>query len=583
MPFQATGRRSSLQRVAREQALPLSFAQEQLWSLKQPFLEKATYTLAVNLQGKLQIAALQQSLNILIQRHETLRTTFADRDGSPVQVIHSWYSFPLSVIDLQALPEAGREKQVHWLMKQAAALPYDLERGPLLRVYLWRLEQEEYIFLLGLHHLISDGWSIQIVMHELTTLYEHLTTHQSRMLPELSIQYADYAVWQRQWLQDEVLQEQMDYWKQQLAEMAPLELLLDRPGLTSQASQGAHYAFRLPLSMTRQLKQLSQHEHVTLFMTLLGTFQILLAGYSGLEDIAVGTLLAKRFLTETRRLVGLFANTLILRTNLAGNPDFREVLRRVREVCLNAYSYQDVPFERLMAELQVQRDSIHAPLPRVMLAVQNAPFSPATLSDLTLRVLSVENQATMFDLTIFLSETDQGLEGMLEYNAALFDDSFITRVIEGWQVLLERVIVDPGQQMADLLFGKGQRSQLLEEQDPTVTRHDTIEETLASIWSRVLGLENVSIGDNFFSLGGHSLLATQVISRIHHIFGIKLSLFRFFQAPTIQALAQLIRQSQEQPEAPARDAESLLRNVDQFSDEEVNALLLELLADEEGV
>lgn len=579
LPLQAIGKRPLLQKVSREQAMSLSFAQEHLWSLKTPLSEKAAYTLAVSLQGKLRIAALQRSLDSLIQRHETLRTTFAVQDGSPVQMIHAWSSLPLSMIDLQTLPEDEREKQAHWLMSQAAELPYDLVRGPLLRVCLWQLEPEKHILLLGLHHLISDGWSIQILMRELTTLYEQITTHQPQMLPELSIQYADYAVWQRQWLQDEVLQQQIEYWKHQLAEMVPL----DRPGVTPQAFQGAHYTFGLPLSLTSQLKQLSQREHVTLFMTLLGTFQILLVGYSGQEDIAVGTLLANRYLLATRGLIGLFANTLLLRTNLEGNPTFREVLRRVREVCLTAYSYQDLPFERLMAELQMQRASSHAPLFRAMLVLQNAPLPLATLADLTLRLLPVENQATLFDLAISLSETDQGLEGILEYNAALFEASFITRVIEQWQALLGKIIVDPGQQIADLLFGKNQRSRLLEERDTIVTHHDTLEETLASIWSHVLGLENVGIEANFFALGGHSLLATQVISRIYHTFGIRLSLQRFFQDPTIPALALLIRQSQEKSDTSPRDAESLLQNVDQLSDEEVNDLLLELLADEEEV
>jgi hypothetical protein len=360
------------------ESCPVSFAQQRLWFLDQFEPSSAVYNIpaAVRITGLLNVAALEQSLNEIVQRHETLRTTFSAVQGEPMQVINPTLALTLAVTDLQQLPEAKREAEVRRLAGQEARRPFDLSQGPLLRATLLRLGEKDHVLLLTMHHIVSDGWSMGVLFREVSVLYEAFATGEPSPLSELPIQYADFAVWQRQWLQGEVLEKQLDYWRKQLEAAPPLlELLTDRPRPTIQAYRGARQALILPPSLTEALKALSLREEVTLFMMLLAGFKTLLYRYTGQGDIIVGSPIANRNRVEIEGLIGFFVNTLVLRTDLSENPTFRQLLRRVREVCLEAYAHQDLPFEKLVEELQPERNLGYSPLFQVMFILQNAPGS----------------------------------------------------------------------------------------------------------------------------------------------------------------------------------------------------------------
>ena len=325
-----------LQPVPRDGALPLSYAQQRLWFLEQLGLSRCAYNLlqVIRLRGTLHVAALAQALREIVRRHEALRTTFTHFEGQPQQVIGPAFNLPLPVVDLQELPEREREIQVRTLAREEAQRPFDLAQGPLVRTTLLRLAAEEHVLLLTMHHIVSDGWSQGVFWRELQALYEAFATGKPSPLPELSIQYADFAHWQRQWLQGEVLEAQLAYWKQQLAGLSTLQLPTDRPRPAVQTFRGARHPVVFSPPLMQALKALSQQHGVTLFMTLLAAFQILLHRYTGQDDIVVGSPIANRNRSEIEGLIGFFVNTLVLRTNLSGNPSFRELLGRVRKVML---------------------------------------------------------------------------------------------------------------------------------------------------------------------------------------------------------------------------------------------------------
>jgi Condensation domain/TubC N-terminal docking domain len=348
--------------VSRDGDLPLSFAQQRLWFLDQFEAGSVVYniTAAVRLTGPLKATVLEQSLNEIVRRHDVLRATFPTVDGQPYQVIcpalplrqAQGQLVTLSVVDLRELPEVEREAEARRLATAEAQRPFDLARGPLVRTAVLQLGDEDHILLLTMHHIVSDSWSTGVLFQELSVLYEAFSTGSPSPLPELTLQYADFARWQRQWQQGEVLEQQLSYWKQRLGDTLPvLELPSDRPRPTKQTSRGATHSLTLPPSLSESLNALSRQEEVTLSMTLLAAFQTLLYRYTGQDDIVVGTPIAGRNLVEVGGLIGFFVNTLVLRTKLAGNPSFRELLGRVREVVLGAYAHQDLPFEKLVEKL----------------------------------------------------------------------------------------------------------------------------------------------------------------------------------------------------------------------------------------
>ncbi|MBV9792209.1 MAG: amino acid adenylation domain-containing protein, partial [Chloroflexi bacterium] len=446
--------------MPRTENLPLSFAQQRLWFLDQLIPNSPFYNLpiAVRLTGWLDLALLEDSFNECMRRHESLRTTFAGYpqgaapgvDGQPIQVIAPELSLPLPIVDLQALSETEQEAQVRQLSAEEARRPFDLTRGPLVRVTLLRLDPTEHVLLLTMHHIISDGWSLGVFVNELATLYGDRAADRDSALPELPVQYADFALWQRAWLSGGVLATQIDYWKQQLADLPVLDLPTDRPRPAIQSFRGAAQRFTLPAPLTQSLKTLSQREGVTLFMTLLAGFQTLLSRYSGQPDIAVGSPIANRTHAALEGLIGFFVNTLVLRTDLSGAASVHDALRRVRDVCLQAYAHQDVPFEMLVDELQPERDMSRNPLFQVMFVLQNTPLPAIELPGLSLSQIPASSATAKFDLWLSMTEGDEELFGTLEYNTDLFDDATIARLLGHFETLLQSFVAQPTQPLLDL-------------------------------------------------------------------------------------------------------------------------------------
>jgi amino acid adenylation domain-containing protein len=459
--------------VPRNGDLALSFAQQRLWFFDQlePGLSAYNIPAAVSLKGPFNLAALEQSLNEIVQRHESLRTTFKKVEGRPTQVIAPTLTIKLPVVDLRNLPAHERDIEVRRLITAEAQRPFDLSKGPLIRGTVLRLADEEHVGLLTMHHIVSDGWSTGLLVRELATLYVALCAGGSSPLPKLPIQYADFAHWQRQWLQGEVLESQIAYWKDRLAGApALIDLPTDLPRPAVQTFRGAHKTLVLPKSLKDGFKALGRQEGVTLFMAMLAAFKVLLYRYTSQDDLIVGTPIANRNRVETEGLIGFFVNALVLRTDLSGNPSFRELLRRVRQVCLGAYSHQDLPFDRLVEELHLQRDLSRNPLFQVMFALQNAPLRPLELPGLTLSPVEGDSETAHFDLTLQIVDTEQELTAAFVYNIDLFDAGTIARMLGNFQTLLEAIVADPEQRLSDLpLLTETERQQLLVEWNGTKT------------------------------------------------------------------------------------------------------------------
>ena len=442
-----------MQPVSRERPLPLSFAQQRLWFLNQLEHGNSVYNtpIAVRLSGRLNVAALQESLSEIKRRHEVLRTTFEVIDNHPVQVIAGPRPLALPIIDLCALPREAREATAKRLATEEARRPFDLARGPVLRTTLLSLAQQDYILLLTMHHIVSDNWSMGVLTRELTVLYEAFLEGKPSPLPELPIQYADFAVWQREWMKGDNLTSQLAYWKQHLSGMpASLDLPTDRARTQAPTFNGATQYLLLPESLSAELRALSNQEGVTLFMTLLAAYTTLLFRYSGQDDVCVGSGVANRTRTELEGLIGFTLNTLVLRTDLSGNPTFRELLGRVREVTLGAFAHQELPFEKIVEEIQPDRSANHQPLFQVTFYLQNAPMSPVELPGLTLSPVAVDTGAAHFDLTLFMRDTEQGLIASLEYNTDLFNSSTISRMLDHLRVVLEEVVFDADRRLIDI-------------------------------------------------------------------------------------------------------------------------------------
>ncbi|HBB30629.1 MAG TPA: AMP-dependent synthetase [Cyanobacteria bacterium UBA8803] len=445
-----------LQPIPRTGNLPLCLAQERLWFLDQLEPDNPFYNVAIAilLTGQLNVTVLKQSLNEVVKRHEALRTSFKAVKGRPIQVIAPNLTVTLPVVEFPGLSEAEALR----LATQDAQQPFDLSSLPLLRPKLLRLNEEKHMLILSMHHIISDGWSIGILIRELAVLYEAFSTGQPSPLPNLPIQYADFAYWQRQCLQGEVLKTQLDYWKQQLSGSLPvLQLPTDTERSAIQTFAGKKQFLTLPKALTRAVGNFNQQEGVTLFMTLLAVFKTLLYCYSNQEDIIVGSPIAGRTRTETEGLIGFFINTLVLRTDLSGNPSFRELLRRVQNVALGAYTHQDVPFEKLVEELQPERNLSHNPLFQAMFILQNASIPevetlPETsLHKLTLHPLEVDCGTSKFDLKFSIWESAQGFKGSLEYKTDLFGATTITRMVRHFEILLHHVVKRPELRLNELV------------------------------------------------------------------------------------------------------------------------------------
>ena len=432
--------------VPRTTDLPLSFAQQRLWFLQQldPSNPSYNFPIALRLKGRLDITALEHTFAELIARHESLRTTFPVTDGTPVQLIHP-----------PALPTITRidtdDRAIHDLIVEHAKQPFDLATGPLLRVVLFELAEDDHVLLVTMHHIITDGWSLDVLIKETSALYSAFLNATPSPLPPLSIQYADFAVWQREWLESDVFSMQLDYWKQALAGApAALHLPTDLPR-PPRSNQGTTYSFTLPASLSSRIREASQAENVTLFMFLLAVFKLLLHTYTGQDNIVVGTNSANRNRSEVESLIGVFINDLALCTDLSGIDNFRELLQRVREVTLGAYDHQEVPFEKVLESLRVDQQEGDLRLFQVFFVLQNIPFSNFKLPDLTITPLALESRTAKFDIGLYMIESGAQIEGVVEYKTDLFYESAIARTFDDFQRLLEAIVDDPGSSLDTLV------------------------------------------------------------------------------------------------------------------------------------
>ncbi|HEX7318160.1 MAG TPA: amino acid adenylation domain-containing protein, partial [Pyrinomonadaceae bacterium] len=450
----ASAQTDAIEAVAREGVgVPLSFAQQRLWFLDQLEPGGSIYNIptAVRLSGRLDEAALARALSEVVRRHEVLRTTFMDEGGSPVQFVNEAAPVSLPLTDLTALVAVDQENEAHRIFNEETRRPFDLTSGPLLRARLVKLGEREHVLVIVAHHIVTDGWSTAILVREATALYDAFSSGHPSPLAELPIQYADFAAWQRKRLTGELLDAKLSYWKQHLAGAPPvLELPTDRPRPAVQSRRGAIERFALDAGLSRALKALSRAEGTTLFMTLLAGFKVLLSRYSGQEEVVVGTPIAGREQLETEGLVGFFINALALRTDLSGDPTFRGLLGRVREVTLGAYAHQEVPFDLVVEELQPERSLSRSPIFQVIFALQNMPRESIELPELQLSSLEPEMGAVEFDINFVMSEADDRINGRVEYSTDLFDAQTISRLLAHFELLLAAVVSDPEQRISTL-------------------------------------------------------------------------------------------------------------------------------------
>lgn len=459
---------------------PLSFAQQRLWFLSQLAPKSSFYNIpaAIRLKGTLDLAALERSFNEIVLRHATLRTNIRVIDGQAVQSVDSNANIELSVVDLQSISSTDKDHISQELVTAAAQRSFNLTTDPLLRLTLLKFDSTEAILVLTFHHIVADGWSLGVLIRELSYLYTAFVEGRSPVLPPLPIQYTDFSVWQRNWLQGEVLEKQLAYWRKQLHNLPALGLPSDRPRSAAPTYSGATCPLRIPPAIAQKLEILSQESGASLFMTLLAAFQTLLYRYTGQEDIAIGSPIANRHRSEVEGLIGFFVNSLVLRSNLSGNPTFRELLERVKNVALEAYDHQDLPFEKLVEELEPDRELSRNPLFQIAFALQNAPMQRLELPGLILEPVPFDSGSTRFDLEVHLWEADHGLQslwqsddglnGFISYSTDLFDHDRIIRLANHFQTLLEGIVANPAARLSELPFlTNSERQQILVEWNQT--------------------------------------------------------------------------------------------------------------------
>ncbi|MBW4431911.1 MAG: condensation protein [Pelatocladus maniniholoensis HA4357-MV3] len=436
-----------IERVSREIELPLSFAQQRLYFLHQ--LDPKSYAYndyaALLLQGSLNIKALKQSINEIVRRHEILRTCLQIVNGQPVQIIAPALEIPLPLVDLEDLPDTEQETEVQRLRQENYQQSFDLAQVPLLRLTLLRFKNRQYVLLITIHHIIFDGWSQGVFIRELSILYEAFSSGKSSPLTDIHIQYADFAAWQRSWLQDEVLDTLLTYWKKQLGDNLPvLQLPTNRQLSKSKTSQEGKETLMIPKALSQAIQKLGDSLGTTLFMTLLGAFKVLLYCYTGDKDIIVGTDIANRNRNEIENLIGFFVNQLVLRNYLSDNQNFSDFLQQVRKICLEAYAHQDLPFEKLVSALNPKRELNQTPIFQVKFILQNTPTHILKFSDLSLTRLDyLGNTVARFDLLLELTDTEQGIVGLLKYNKDLFNNINMIKLLKNFDIILSQIVVNP--------------------------------------------------------------------------------------------------------------------------------------------
>ncbi|ATB47924.1 amino acid adenylation domain-containing protein [Corallococcus macrosporus] len=462
-----------LRAAPRERPLPQSFVQQRLWVMEQLTPDTATYNnpAAVAIDGALDAHAMEQALRRVVQRHEALRTTFRNEGDQPVQVVHPHFPLELPITDLSTEPEGERDARALQLANEEAHVPFNLVRGPLFRARLLRLAADRHVLLVTMHHIVSDGWSVGVLVREVAEGYEAAVQGRAPHFPSLPVQYADYALWQREWMQGPVLESRLGYWREQLAGApAALELPTDRPRPAVQTYRGALLPVSLPAALSEAVTTVARRHEATPFMVLLATWQVLLSRYSGQQDISVGSPIAGRTRPELEGLIGFFVNTLVFRARMSPELTFRELLAQVKVSTLGAFEHQDVPFEKLVDVLQPARDPSRSPLFQVTFTLQNTPPVRLELPGLSLQVLETELETVKFDLSLLLEESPKGFSGALNYNTDLFDAATAERMMGHFRTLLESVVANADQRLAELpLLRAEERQQLLVDWNATST------------------------------------------------------------------------------------------------------------------
>ncbi|NEO40840.1 MAG: amino acid adenylation domain-containing protein [Moorea sp. SIOASIH] len=536
---------------------PISYTQQEFWFFEQLYPGNQLYHLHLvyHLTGRLNVTALEQSLREIVRRHETLRSSFACVNGEVIYAIAPEPVYSFSVVDLRELPPQEREPEAKQQANAAIQHPFDFTQGPFLRSQLWQLDETEYVFLIATHHIVADGWSFGILLQELSTLYTVFCEGQSSTLSELPLQYADFAAWQRQWLQGQGLADQLTFWKQHLGVTPPvIQLPTDYPRPPRRTFTGSGETVKFSSALVTKLKRLCQTEGVTLYMAVLAAFKSLLFFYTGQEDIIVSSPIANRTQSEIREAIGFFVHLLPLRTHFKGNPSFRTLLRQVRSGVIDVYAHQEMPFIKLVEGLQPVRDRHYTLLTQVMFVLLNLPEQELSLTNLTVQPLELEKSdgrdIAEFDLNLYLTETSAGIEGSLFYRTDLFAATTITKMVKQFQVLLESVVTDPDRTLVQLRSFIEQTTEPIPqskvateeslESKPWGEPTNPTEVTLLKIWQGVLGLETISTNDNFFELGGYSTQLLQVVAKIQDIYSVEIPIATLFEYPTIAEMANVI-------------------------------------------
>jgi len=561
-----------IRRVPRDCPLPLSFAQESLWMLDQFEPPNSLYNVprAWRLKGPLQVAALQRSLDEIVRRHESQRTTFSIRNGRPAQIIANTLHIPLATYDLTALPSDESEQAGRGIIEDESLRPFDLERGPLVRAYLVRLSSEDHVLLIVSHHIISDAWSAAVCFRELTALYEAFSCGAVSPLPQPELQYGDYAVHERQWLQGEVLEKHLAYWRQELTGApSELELPTDRPRSSARSFRGACETVRLSPRISKAVEQLSRAEATTPFTVLMGAFQTLLWHYSGQPQIVTGTDVANRNVPEVEGMLGFFVNILPIRADFSGNPTFRSLLQRLRQCLFGAYAHQQLPFAKMVQELQPARSNRHNPLVQALFVFQNTPRIEPALAGLHVERFSLPLTSSKFDLAVFMAEAQDGLVGHWVYSTDLFERATILDMSRRFEMLLECVVLNPDKRLDNFNVSSVERrsaqqfepaqprsdydepivsaeGQVSTEPEGTAAYHaprTRMEADIAAIWCEVLQRERIGVEENLFDIGGHSLIATQIAARLRSRLRLEIYVRMLFDHSTIRGLARAIEQN----------------------------------------
>ena len=555
--------------VPRDGALPLSLAQEAIWVHDQFEPHNPLYNIprAWRLKGPLHVAALQRSLNEIVRRHESQRTTFSIQGERPVQIIAKSLHIPIARYDLASLPEEEREEAGRRIIEDEALRPFDLERGPLVRAHLIGLSDDDHLFLIVSHHIISDAWSAGVFFRELQALYEAFSNGAESPLPAVRIQYGDYAVHERQWLQGEVLEKHAAYWRQELGGAPPLLVLpTDRPRSASRTFRGRLEKVRLSADVSKSVKQMSRSEGTTPFTVLIGAFQTLLWCYSGQPQIVVGTDFAGRNAPEVEDVLGFFVKVLPIRADFSGEPTFRKLLGRVRQSLLGAHAHAQLPLAKIVQEVQPARSSSHNPVVQALFVYQNAPATERSLSGLQVEPFDVPVTSSKFDLAVFVAEEQDAFVGSWTYSVDLFERATILEMGRRFETLLQGLILSPDKPLSRFeryvsdgkppednghtnrsddhrtpLDDSGPQAAAGRESTADYTSPQSpMEESIAKVWCEVLGLERIGIDENLFEAGGHSLVATQIAARLRSRFGLAIYVRTLFDYPTVRELARLI-------------------------------------------